>query len=64
MKKEIKKLFPIFTQQKNLIYLDSAGTSLKPNIVIQAIRNYYEKYSINTHSEGNSLLANEVRNTI
>ena len=64
MKKEIKKLFPIFTQQKDLIYLDSAGTSLKPNIVIQAIRNYYENYSINSHSEGNNFLANEVRKTI
>jgi cysteine desulfurase/selenocysteine lyase len=64
MKKEIKKLFPIFTQQKDLIYLDSAGTSLKPNSVIQEIRKYYENYSINSHSEGNNLLANKVRTTV
>src|SRR3954468_23640210 len=64
MKKEKKKLFPIFTQQKDLIYLDSAGTSLKPDSVIQEIRKYYENYSINSHSEGNNFLANEVRTTI
>src|SRR3954468_16043380 len=64
MKKEIKNLFPIFTQQKDLIYLDSAGTSLKPGSVIQEIKKYYENYSINSHSEGNNLFAKEVRKTI
>ena len=64
MKKKIKKLFSIFPQQKDLIYLDSAGTSLKPKSIIEAIRNYYENYSINSHSEGNNILANEIRTTI
>src|SRR6185436_14266113 len=66
MNKEIKvrQLFPFFTQQKNLVYLDSAATSLKPISVIQEITNYYEKFSINSHSEGSGLLAQKVRQTI
>ncbi|RHZ35507.1 aminotransferase class V-fold PLP-dependent enzyme [endosymbiont GvMRE of Glomus versiforme] len=60
----IRNLFPFFTQQNNSVYLDSAATSLKPNTVIQAIRSYYEKYSINSHSEGSNLLAQKVRQTI
>jgi len=64
MNNKFRKLFPTFTRQKNLVYLDSAATSLKPKTVIQAISNYYENYSINTHSEGNSFLAQEVRQTI
>lgn len=64
MSNKLRKIFPIFTKQKNFVYLDSAGTTLKPNNVIQAIKDYYEKYSINNHSEGNNLLANKVRKTI
>ena len=64
MNNKFRKLFPIFTRQKNLVYLDSAATSLKPKTVIQAINNYYENYSINTHSEGSGLLAQEVRQTV
>lgn len=64
MNNKFRKLFPIFTRQKNLVYLDSSGTSLKPKTVIQNIKNYYENYSINTHSEGNSFLAQEVRQTV
>src|SRR2546423_15662225 len=64
MNNKIRQLFPLFTHHKNLIYLDSAATSLKPKLVIQAISDYYEKYSINSHSEGNNSLSNEVRNTI
>jgi cysteine desulfurase / selenocysteine lyase len=61
---KFRKLFPIFTRQKNLVYLDSAATSLKPKNVIQAISNYYENYSINTHSESSNFLAQKVRQTV
>ncbi|CAJ0838463.1 12331_t:CDS:10 [Entrophospora sp. SA101] len=54
----------ITSEQKNLVYLDSAATSLKPNSVIQAVRDYYEKYSINSHSSGSNRLAQEVQSTI
>ena len=64
MDNKTRQLFPLFTHQKNLVYLDSAATSLKPLSVIQAISSYYEKYSINSHSEGNNSLSSEVRNTI
>jgi cysteine desulfurase/selenocysteine lyase len=43
----IKKEFPIFQNQPNLVYLDSAATSLKPTSVIDAEREYLEQYSAN-----------------
>lgn len=61
---KLRKIFPLLNQQKEFIYFDSAGTSLKPETVIQAIRGYYEKYSINSHSEGNNYLVKKVRTTI
>ncbi|MBP6041511.1 cysteine desulfurase [Candidatus Saccharibacteria bacterium] len=41
--------FPIFTDRPNLVYLDSAATALKPQIVIDAITDYYTNYSANIH---------------
>lgn len=64
MNSKIRQLFPLFTHQKNLVYLDSAATTLKLLSVIQATNSYYEKYSINNHSESNNYLSNKVRNTI
>ena len=55
-----RSFFPIFAKQKNLVYLDSAATSLKPQIVIQAINDYYQKFSVNSHSESNNILFNRV----
>lgn len=43
----IRKSFPIFTHHPDLVYLDSAATSLKPKIVIDAEREYLEQYSAN-----------------
>lgn len=45
----IKKDFPIFDHQPDLVYLDSGATTLKPRPVIQKIVEYYEKYSANIH---------------
>ena len=39
--------FPIIND--NLIYLDNAATTLKPNKVIDAINDYYKNYSVNIH---------------
>lgn len=47
-----KKDFPILAQKvhgKPLIYLDSASTSQKPASVIQAEKEFYEKYNANIH---------------
>lgn len=34
---------------KPLVYLDSAATSQKPRMVVDALRNYYEKDNANVH---------------
>jgi len=47
--KKVKGDFPFFTNNPGVVYLDSAATSLKPRAVIDAITNYYEKYSANIH---------------
>ncbi|USK59398.1 cysteine desulfurase [Peribacillus asahii] len=49
---EIRKLFPILNQEVNgqpLVYLDSAATSQKPAVVIEAIEQYYRGYNSNVH---------------
>lgn len=42
-----KKDFPIFKKNKNLVYLDSAATSQKPQSVINSILDYYQTYNAN-----------------
>jgi cysteine desulfurase / selenocysteine lyase len=52
LNKDIRKHFPILEQEINghpLVYLDSAATSQKPQQVIDAISNYYEKDNSNVH---------------
>ena len=44
-----KKDFPIFKTHKDLVYLDSAATSQKPQVVIDAVTNFYTKYNSNVH---------------
>ncbi|MBI5123065.1 aminotransferase class V-fold PLP-dependent enzyme, partial [Candidatus Roizmanbacteria bacterium] len=45
--KTIKKQFPIFQNQPDLVYLDSTATSLKPKKMIDKLKEYYEEYSAN-----------------
>ena len=48
----IRKDFPILAQKINgkpLIYLDNAATTQKPQVVIDAISNYYLTYNSNIH---------------
>ncbi len=48
----IRKDFPILHTKnmgKELVYLDSAATSQKPNAVINAIAEYYKTYNANIH---------------
>lgn len=49
MKKKFKQDFPIFTNRPKLIYLDSAATTQKPQVVIDAVTNFYTKYNSNIH---------------
>lgn len=45
--KDIRNDFPIFKNNPLLVYLDSAATTQKPQLVIDAIKNYYETYNAN-----------------
>lgn len=52
MPRKIKNDFPIFRQAKTFkpwVYLDSAATSQKPKAVIEAEKDWYEKYNANIH---------------
>ncbi|MEZ8698949.1 cysteine desulfurase CsdA [Vibrio lentus] len=57
----IREQFPALSQtinQQPLIYLDSAATTQKPQIVIDAISQYYSKQNANVHRGSHSLTAN------
>jgi cysteine desulfurase/selenocysteine lyase len=43
----IKEQFPLLKHHPDLVYLDSAATTLKPQTVIDAVTGYYERYSAN-----------------
>ena len=46
---DIRKEFPIFSQRKRLVYLDSASTAQKPQSVIDSVSSYYSNYNANIH---------------
>ncbi len=49
---EIRKQFPILGQKvhnKDLVYLDNAATTQKPQSVISILDEYYQKYNANIH---------------
>jgi len=45
----IKDQFPIFTEYPELIFLDNASTTQKPQKVIQSLSDFYTKYNANVH---------------
>lgn len=45
----VRKDYPIYQHDKELIYLDSTATALKPQTVVDAIIKYYSQYSANVH---------------
>ncbi|MGN7323944.1 cysteine desulfurase [Bacillus altitudinis] len=50
--KDVREQFSILHQQVNghdLVYLDSAATSQKPRVVIDAMNEYYRSYNSNVH---------------
>ncbi|MFK7915773.1 MAG: aminotransferase class V-fold PLP-dependent enzyme [Pseudomonadales bacterium] len=50
--------FPILQRQvrgKPLVYLDSAATTQKPQVVIDAISDYYQRYNANVHRAAHAL---------
>ena len=44
-----RQQFPIFQHHPSLVYLDSAATTQKPNLVIDGITNFYQKENANIH---------------
>jgi len=48
MLKDIQKDFPVLSHEK-LIYLDTAASSLTPQVVIDAMNEYYMHYPVNVH---------------
>ena len=61
MKDQLEKIrndFPILSRKVNgndLVYLDSAATSQKPNEVIEAISHFYRNHNSNVHRGSHSL---------
>lgn len=45
----LKEDFPIFRNNKNLIYFDNAATSQKPQEVIDAVTSFYEQHNAPVH---------------
>ncbi|USD40554.1 cysteine desulfurase CsdA [Vibrio sp. SCSIO 43135] len=57
----VRAQFPALTQtvnQEPLVYLDSAATTQKPQVVIDAITRYYSAQNANVHRGSHSLTAN------
>lgn len=55
---ELRKQFPVLHRMvkgKPLVYLDNAATSQKPQVVIDAISDYYRQYNANIHRGIHSL---------
>ncbi len=49
---DIRRDFPLLAREvhgKPLVYLDSAASSQKPNVVIDAMTTYYQSYNANVH---------------
>ncbi|MBQ7636404.1 MAG: cysteine desulfurase [Lachnospiraceae bacterium] len=44
---EIRKEFPLFKNEPEMVYLDSCATSQKPDRVLNAVREFYEKNNAN-----------------
>ncbi|MCK5611705.1 cysteine desulfurase [Candidatus Pacearchaeota archaeon] len=53
-----KKDFPIFTERPDLIYFDNGATSQKPQVVIDAMSDFYRQSNSNIH-RGPHFLAEE-----
>lgn len=44
-----KSDFPLINNRKDLVYIDNAATTQKPQVVIDRIKNFYEKENANIH---------------
>ncbi|AZZ65468.1 aminotransferase class V-fold PLP-dependent enzyme [Metamycoplasma phocicerebrale] len=61
--KKIKNLFPMFKNNKKIVYLDNAALAFKPKSVINKGIEFYEKYSISTRT-ADSILGYKMANDL
>lgn len=54
----IRKDFPMFRNNPNLVYFDSSATSFKPQCVIDAVTDFYTKTTTNIHRGEYDMSAN------
>ena len=47
--KKVREDFPIFRNNPDLVFLDNASTTQKPQSVIDTLNHYYENYNSNIH---------------
>jgi cysteine desulfurase/selenocysteine lyase len=45
---KLRQDFPVL-QDESLVYLDTAASSLKPQVVLDSMDEYYQKYGVNVH---------------
>ncbi|MEL7401122.1 MAG: aminotransferase class V-fold PLP-dependent enzyme, partial [Pseudomonadota bacterium] len=55
--KQFKQQFPIFSHPENerLVYLDNAATTQRPQVVVDAIADFYTRSNANTHRSSHRL---------
>jgi cysteine desulfurase/selenocysteine lyase len=46
---KIRDMFPIYRLYPDLAYLDNSATSLKPQVVLDKMNEYYTRYGVNIH---------------
>ena len=48
---KIKSRFPIFSDSENtdLVFLDNASTTQKPDVVLKKLNEFYSQYNANVH---------------
>ncbi len=47
--REVRKIFPIFANNPGLVFLDTAASAQKPNVVIDGVAAYYRSNYANVH---------------
>ncbi len=46
---KLRNDFPVLRENPKLAYLDNAASTLKPDCVIDSVKNYYQKLGVNVH---------------
>lgn len=46
---QLRNLFPVLKNNPDIVYLDNAATTQKPDVVINSIVKFYEEYNANVH---------------